>query len=110
MIRRRHGGMVRMTDQTDPISAATASAPATVVWSEELLGYDLGDHPLDPVRLDLTMALARELGVLDRPGVRVEAPRPATDEQLHWVHSPEYVAAVKSAAEGMLSRSVTLTY
>ena len=31
--------------------------------------YDLGDHPLDPVRVELTMALARELGVLDR-GVR----------------------------------------
>ena len=46
----------------------------TVVWSEELLGYDLGDHPLDPVRVELTIALARSLGVLDRPGVRVVAP------------------------------------
>ena len=42
---------------------------AWCVWDEALLGYDLGDHPLDPVRVELTMALARELGVLDRPGV-----------------------------------------
>ena len=28
--------------------------------------YDFGDHPLNPVRLDLTIRLARELGVLDR--------------------------------------------
>ena len=41
-------------------------------WSgtKALLGYDMGDHPLDPVRVELTMALARELGVLDRPGVQ----------------------------------------
>ena len=45
-----------------------------VVWDEELLGYDLGDHPLDPVRVELTIALARALGVLDRPGVTVVAP------------------------------------
>ena len=32
-----------------------------VVWDEALLTYDMGDHPLDPVRVELTMALAREL-------------------------------------------------
>ncbi len=39
-----------------------------VMWDEALLAYNLGDHPLDPVRVELTIALARELGVLDRPG------------------------------------------
>jgi acetoin utilization protein AcuC len=69
----------------------------TVVWSDELLGYDLGDHPLNPVRVELTMALARELGVLDRKNVRIVAPTPATDAQLHRVHRPDYVEAVKLA-------------
>ena len=49
-----------------------------VVWADELLSYDLGDHPLDPVRVELTIALARSLGVLDRPGVSVVTPEPAT--------------------------------
>jgi acetoin utilization protein AcuC len=69
-----------------------------VLWSDDLLAYDLGDHPLDPVRLELTIALARELGVLDR--ATVEAPRPATDEDLLRVHTAEYLAAVKAARPG----------
>ena len=44
----------------------TMSPRAAVVWTPEFLAYDLGgDHPLNPVRLDLTMRLARELGVLE---------------------------------------------
>jgi acetoin utilization protein AcuC len=68
-----------------------------VLWDDALLGYDLGDHPLDPVRLELTVALATELGVLDRDGVTVEAPQPASDDDLMRVHTPEYIAAVKEA-------------
>jgi acetoin utilization protein AcuC len=70
-----------------------------VVWSEELLGYDLGDHPLDPVRVELTVALARSLGVLYRPGVTVAAPKPADDAALTRVHDPAYLQAVRSAPD-----------
>jgi len=73
---------------------ATSTA---VVWDPALLEYDMGDHPLDPVRVELTMALARELGVLDRPGVRMITPKPADDAALTRIHRPEYVAAVKRA-------------
>jgi acetoin utilization protein AcuC len=69
-----------------------------VVWDESLLDYNLGDHPLDPVRVELTIALARALGVLDRPGVRVEAPQPADDAALLRVHQSRYLDAVKAAA------------
>src|SRR3954463_906081 len=49
--RRRRGG--RMSDSV------------AVVWDDALLGYTMGgDHPLHPVRLDLTMRLADSLGVL----------------------------------------------
>jgi acetoin utilization protein AcuC len=68
-----------------------------VVWDAALLAYDMGDHPLNPVRVELTMALARELGVLDRPGVRMVTPQPAGDAALTRIHDPEYVAAVKRA-------------
>jgi acetoin utilization protein AcuC len=68
-----------------------------VVWDDGLLEYDLGDHPLDPVRVELTIALARSLGVLDRPGVWVEPPEPADEATLRMVHRPEYLAAVKAA-------------
>lgn len=70
-----------------------------VAWDDALLGYDLGDHPLDPVRVELTVALARALGVLDRPGVRVDPPVPADDATLQLVHHPAYLDAVKVAPE-----------
>ncbi|MEU7618398.1 acetoin utilization protein AcuC [Micromonospora rifamycinica] len=68
-----------------------------VVWDESLLDYDMGEHPLDPVRVELTMVLARELGVLDRPGVRLVRPVPADDATLTRVHLPDYLAAVRAA-------------
>jgi acetoin utilization protein AcuC len=70
-----------------------------VLWDESMLGYNLGDHPLDPVRLELTVALARDLGVLDRDGVVVEKPRIATDPEVMTVHTAEYVSAVKAASK-----------
>jgi len=70
-----------------------------VIWDEALLRYDLGDHPLNPVRVELTIALARALGILDRPGVRVTAAEPADDKALLRVHRPEYLDAVKCAPD-----------
>jgi acetoin utilization protein AcuC len=70
-----------------------------VVWDEALLAYNLGDHPLDPVRVELTIALAREFGILDRPGVRMLAPAPADDEALGRVHRPDYLDAVRAAPD-----------
>jgi acetoin utilization protein AcuC len=76
-----------------------------VLWDEALLGYDLGrDHPLHPVRLELTVALARELGVLDRPGVRVAKPQSASDALLELVHDPSYLNAVRRAPDDMMGR------
>ena len=47
--------------------------PASVVFDKTLTEYDFGPgHPMSPVRVDLTMRLADELGVLDR-GLRVVA-------------------------------------
>ncbi len=75
----------------------TGMAQAAVLWDEALLAYDLGEHPLNPVRLELTMALARDLGVLDRAGVQVRTAPPAPDELLTRVHREDYLQAVRSA-------------
>ncbi|QFZ17520.1 acetoin utilization protein AcuC [Saccharothrix syringae] len=69
---------------------------AAVVWDESFLGYDLGgDHPLNPVRLDLTIRLATGLGVLD--GVDLIRPTPATETEIERVHEPSYLNAVQAA-------------
>ncbi|MEO9222347.1 MAG: acetoin utilization protein AcuC [Mycobacteriaceae bacterium] len=74
--------------------------PAAVVWTADYLSYKLSpDHPLDPIRLDLTMRLARELGLLE--GVETLCPTAAPDAQLLRVHTPGYLAAVKDAPVAM---------
>lgn len=70
-----------------------------VVWTPELLAYDFGDgHPMSPLRLDLTMRLARVLGLLQGDDVQVVGAEPASDELLETVHEPVYVAAVRAAS------------
>lgn len=76
------------------------SARTLVVWDDALTGYDFGpQHPLRPLRLELTIALARELGVLGRPGVAVAAPILADDAVLGLIHDPDYIGAVRRAPD-----------
>ena len=81
------------------------SASTLVVWDDVFTDYDFGPtHPLRPLRLELTIGLARQLGVLDRPGVEVRAPRSAGDDLLELVHDPLYVASVRRAPDDVLGR------
>ncbi len=69
-----------------------------LAWDDRLIGYDFGpSHPLAPVRVELTMALARELGVLSLPSVRMLAPDPARQDELELVHDAAYIDAVRAA-------------
>jgi acetoin utilization protein AcuC len=69
-----------------------------VLWSEDLLKYDLGaTHPMAPGRLELTMALATDLSVLPAGRVRLAPPGTASDDVLGLVHEPAYIAAVRRA-------------
>jgi acetoin utilization protein AcuC len=71
---------------------------AAVIWSPDLLGYDFSDdHPMDPVRLDLTMRLATGLGVLE--GIEPLVPTQAPDSEIERIHVPSFLTAVKSAPE-----------
>jgi acetoin utilization protein AcuC len=69
-----------------------------VAWDEALITYDFGaGHPLAPVRVELTIELARAFGLFDEPGVAAGRPVPATDAELELVHDPRYIAAVRRA-------------
>jgi acetoin utilization protein AcuC len=68
-----------------------------VAWDERLTSYDFGpDHPLAPVRVELTVALADAFGVLSGPGVTVTAPAAASQAELELVHDPRYITAVRT--------------
>jgi len=68
-----------------------------VAWDERLTSYDFGpDHPLAPVRVELTVALADAFGVLSGPGVTVTAPAAASPAELELVHDPRYITAVRT--------------
>ncbi len=71
-----------------------------MAWDERLTRYDFGPgHPLAPVRVELTIELARAFDVLGAPGVSVERPAAATDSELELVHDPRYITAVRLASE-----------
>jgi acetoin utilization protein AcuC len=66
------------------------SDSVAVIWDDALLGYTMGgDHPLHPIRLDLTMRLADALGVLRSDRIEVLRPTPADEALLTLVHDPE---------------------
>ena len=78
-----------------------------VAWDEALTGYDFGPgHPLAPVRIELTIELARAFGLFAEAGVTVERPVPATDAELELVHDPRYIAAVRRAGSGQPGSSL----
>jgi acetoin utilization protein AcuC len=73
---------------------------SAVIWDDGYFSYNLGDsHPLNPVRLALTMSLAGALGVTRRPEARLLQPEPADEALLTLVHDTAYLEAVRWAPE-----------
>jgi len=69
---------------------------SALIWSEEPIAYDFGpQHPLQPVRVELTVNLIRACGLTDADDVAT-LPRAAftTDDVLR-LHDAEYVEAVQ---------------
>jgi acetoin utilization protein AcuC len=67
-----------------------------VVFDPTLTEYDFGpSHPMSPVRVDLTMRLAGDLGVLDRLGM--VPPPMASDDLIATVHDSALIEAVMRA-------------
>ena len=75
---------------------ATRTCSAAVVHDDSFTSYDFGpEHPMAPVRVDLTVRLARELGVLGGPALPVIGSETASDDLVATVHSGELIEAVQ---------------
>jgi acetoin utilization protein AcuC len=73
------------------------ACPGCVVFDPTLTDYDFGPaHPMSPIRVDLTVRLADELGVLGGDAALRAVPAPvAPDELVATVHEPGFMAAVE---------------
>jgi acetoin utilization protein AcuC len=73
------------------------SGRALLMWDEAVTAYRFSaSHPMDPVRLALTMGLVRAYGLDEAADVR-SAP-PAGDSTLRLVHRQDYVDAVRAVS------------
>ncbi|MGE6259376.1 acetoin utilization protein AcuC [Heyndrickxia sporothermodurans] len=82
---------------------------AAFVYSNELLSYRFSkEHPFNQFRLTLTLDLLKELGAIHNEDII--PPRIASDEELHLIHDPSYVAAVKKASQGNLPADIAENY
>ena len=66
------------------------------MWDDILASYRFSEsHPLNPLRLQLTIAKMEELGLFAGDDVITIRPRAATDDELMTIHAREYIDAVK---------------
>src|SRR3954468_19924748 len=73
------------------------AGPSSVVFDPTLTDYDFGPHhPMSPIRVDLTMQLAHELGVTGARLRVVPAPMASLD-QIATVHDQALIEAVQRA-------------
>jgi acetoin utilization deacetylase AcuC-like enzyme len=89
---------------------AAAQSPLTqVFYDPAMLRHEPpGDHPEHPKRLDAAMESVRALERLSR--LTVVAPRPATEDEILRVHTPQYLKLVRAeidAGRGTLSTGDT---
>jgi acetoin utilization protein AcuC len=71
---------------------------ACVVFDQSLCEYDFGTtHPMNPIRVDLTMRLAGELGVTGPGGLQVVSAPMAGDDLVATVHEAAFIEAVQRA-------------
>ncbi len=57
------------------------------------------EHPLQPIRLQLTYELAKNYGLFDQAGAKLVEPRMASDDELLLVHEKPYLEMVRSLSE-----------
>ena len=75
---------------------------AAFVYEDALSGHELRtDHPMRPVRLRYTYDLLQAYGAFDGDASMLVPPRPAVEEELLWLHSSEYISAVRSFSVGL---------
>jgi len=81
------------------------SGPVTLVYGDELMKHHLSDeHPLQPIRVKLTMELIRSTGLIEH--CHLVPPRSATTKELELVHSADYVELVKRLSDPELRKTI----
>jgi acetoin utilization protein AcuC len=77
----------------------SVTLPIYIPWDEKLLRYNFGpSHPLAPVRVELAMRLAQDLGIISQENL-FEPVVLASRDQLLRAHTAEYVDAVTAVSE-----------
>ena len=77
-------------------------ARAAFVYQDQMSRHVLRpDHPMRPARLRHTYELLEAYGAFDQETSLLVTPRSATEEELHSLHSSEYVSAVRTLSLGL---------
>lgn len=75
---------------------------AAFIYQDQMSRHVLrSDHPMRPARLRHTYELLEAYGAFDQGTSLLVTPRSATEEELHSLHSLEYVAAVRGLSLGL---------
>ena len=91
----RAGAAVNQCSRGGGSIVAPMTGRACVVFDQGLTEYDFGPaHPMSPVRVDLTMGLARAMDVVGGAGLQVIPAPIADDDEISTVHDTAYVQAV----------------
>ncbi|MFX1279682.1 MAG: acetoin utilization protein AcuC [Promethearchaeota archaeon] len=79
-----------------------------LVYTKDYQKYNFGkDHPLRPIRIELTYSLMDKLNLLKNERLEILEPRMATKEELERVHSPNYIDAVEKLSKNPNDKSVS---
>ena len=74
--------------------------PTALIWDDQHIQYDFGpDHPLKPLRVELTVDLIRACGLTDGPGVLTLPRAPFTIDDVLRLHTEDYVEEVRRLSE-----------
>ena len=77
---------------------------AAFLYDDVMSRHELrSDHPMRPVRLRYTYDLLQAYGAFDHEDAVLVTPRLAAEEELLWLHTPDYLSMVRrlSAGEGV---------
>jgi acetoin utilization protein AcuC len=75
---------------------------AAFVYEDALSRHVLNlDHPMRPIRLSYTYELLNAYGAFEGGSSRLVKPREATAEEVGWLHTPDYIAAVRNLSLGL---------
>jgi len=82
------------------------SGSVALVYGDALMKHHLSDeHPLQPIRVKLAVDLIKSTGLIEH--AHLLPPRSATVDELHLVHSPEYVDLVRKLSDPAQRRHVS---